>query len=134
MNRTHLERAAEALALKRGYTFFAVQDESLPHAVRSYPAAVLAPLAFHAIEGRQHGRATYDMTLRLLTLGAKLSPTQRCAALATLENDLLALFVELTADEKVIAVEELKIRSAALSLTPHGELSQTATARIITHF
>ncbi|MEG2365619.1 MAG: hypothetical protein RSB29_02570 [Alistipes sp.] len=134
MNRTHLERAVETLAAKRGYTFCAVPDDALPHAVSGYPAAALAPLALHAIEGRQHGRATYDLTLRLLCLGAKSSPTDRRTALATLEENLLSLLVELTDDPKVVAVEELKIRPTTLTFTPHGELSQTATARIITYF
>lgn len=134
MNRTHLELAAEALASKRGYAFAAVQDDALPHSVATYPVAVLAPLLLHAVEGRQHGRATYDMTLRLLCLGAKRSPAERRAAYATLEEDLLAILAELSDDAKVIAVDELSIHPAACTLTPHGELSQTATARIITSF
>ena len=33
-----------------------------------------------------------------------------------------------------MAVEALEIRPSAFTLTPHGELSQTASARIVTWF
>ena len=70
MNRTHLEGAAEALAAQQGYAFHTGPEDGMAHTVRSYPAAWLAPLELHAVEGRGHGRATYDMTLHLLSSGA----------------------------------------------------------------
>ena len=127
MNRTHLECAAERLAAERGYAFHALGQEAQPAVVRTYPAALLQPLALRSVEGRTHGRAVYDLTLRLLCKGAGLSPE-------ALEDDLLGLFSELSQDEKVIAVEALEIRPSAFTLTPHGELSQTASARIVTWF
>lgn len=134
MNRTHLERAAETLAGKRGYAFSAVRQESAPVLPRTYPAALLLPLALRSIEGHRHGRAVYDLTLRLLAQGAKLPPAARGETLAALENDLIDLMAELSEDEKVLAVEALEIRPATFTLTSHGELSQTATARILTWF
>ncbi len=134
MNRTHLERAAEKLATERGYAFHALRQEAQPTVVRTYPAALLQPLALRSVEGRVHGRAVYDLTLRLLRAGAKLDPEARGEAFAALENDLVALFSELSQDEKVIAVEALEIRPSAFTLTPHGEISQTASARIVTWF
>ena len=104
------------------------------HTVRSYPAAWLAPLELHAVEGRGHGRATYDMTLHLLSSGARLSPTERRAALARMEEQLLEIFAALSLDERVLAVEGLSVRPRAFALTPHGEISQTAAARIVTFF
>ena len=115
MNRTHLEGAAEALAAQQGYAFHTGPEDGMAHTVRSYPAAWLAPLELHAVEGRSHGRATYDMTLHLLSSGARLSPTERL-------------------DERVLAVEGLSVRPRAFALTPHGEISQTAAARIVTFF
>ena len=92
MNRTHLEGAAEALAAQQGYAFHTGPEDGMAHTVRSYPAAWLAPLELHAVEGRGHGRATYDMTLHLLSSGARLSPTERRAALARMEEPLLEIF------------------------------------------
>lgn len=134
MNRTHLEGAAEALAAQRGYAFHTGPEDGMAHTVRSYPAAWLAPLELHAVEGRGHGRATYDMTLHLLSSGARLSPAERRAALARMEEQLLEIFAALSLDERVLAVEGLSVRPRAFALTPHGEISQTAAARIVTFF
>ena len=73
MNRTHLEGAAEKLTAQRGYTFYTGPEDDMGHTVRNYPAAWLAPPELHAVEGRTHGRATYDMTLHLLRPGARIS-------------------------------------------------------------
>lgn len=134
MNRTHLEGAAEALAAEQGYAFHTGPESDMAHTLRSYPAAWLAPLELHAVEGRGHGRATYDMTLHLLSSGARLSPPQRRAALARMEEQLLEIFASLSLDERVLAVEGLSIRPRTFALTPHGEISQTAAARIVTFF
>ena len=128
MNRTHLEGAAEALAAQQGYAFHTGPEDGMAHTVRSYPAA------WHAVEGRGHGRATYDMTLHLLSSGARLSPAERRAALARMEEQLLEIFAALSLDERVLAVEGLSVRPRAFALTPHGEISQTAAARIVTFF
>ena len=85
MNRTHLEGAAEALAAQQGYAFHTGPEDGMAHTMRSYPAAWLAPLELHAVEGRGHGRATYNMTLHLLSSGARLSPAERRTALARME-------------------------------------------------
>ena len=127
MNRTHLEGAAEALAAQQGYAFHTGPEDGMAHTVRSYPAAWLAPLELHAVEGRSHGRAT-------LSSGARLSPTERRAALARMEEQLLEIFAALSLDERVLAVEGLSVRPRAFALTPHGEISQTAAARIVTFF
>lgn len=134
MNRTHLERVAEQLAIERGYAFYALRQEAQPTIVSTYPTALLQPLSLRSVEGRIHGRAVYDLTLRLLCKGAKLTPEARGEAFAALENDLLGLFSDLSQDEKVLAVEALEIHPSAFTITPHGELSQTASARIITWF
>lgn len=113
------------LAAQQGYAFHTGPEDGMAHTVRSYPAAWLAPLELHAVEGRGHGRATYDMTLHLLSSGARLSPTERRAALARMEEQLLEIFAALSLDERVLAVEGLSVRPRAFALTPHGEISQT---------
>ena len=124
MNRTHLEGAAEKLTAQRGYTFYTGPEGDMGHTVRNYPAAWLAPPELHAVEGRTHGRATYDMTLHLLRPGARISPAEQ----------VLEIFAELSLYERILAVEGLSVRPRSFSLTPHGEISQTATARIVTWF
>ena len=54
--------------------------------------------------------------------------------LARLEEQLLEIFAALSLDERVLAVEGLSVRPRAFALTPHGEISQTAAARIVTFF
>ena len=122
MNRTHLEGAAEALAAQQGYAFHTGPEDGMAHTMRSYPAAWLAPLELHAVEGRGHGRATYNMTLHLLSSGARLSPAERRTALARMEEQLLEIFAALSLDERVLAVEGLSVRPRAFALTPHGEI------------
>ena len=118
MNRTHLEGAAEALAAQQGYAFHTGPEDGMAHTMRSYPAAWLAPLELHAVEGRGHGRATYNMTLHLLSSGARLSPAERRTALARMEEQLLEIFAALSLDERVLAVEGLSVRPRAFALTP----------------
>lgn len=134
MNRTHLEGAAEKLTAQRGYTFYTGPEDDMGHTVRNYPAAWLTPPELHAVEGRTHGRATYDMTLHLLRPGARISPAERRTALAEMEAQMIEIFAELSLDERILAVEGLSVRPRSFSLTPHGEISQTATARIVTWF
>jgi len=134
MNRTHLEGAAEKLTAQRGYTFYTGPEGDMGHTVRNYPAAWLAPPELHAVEGRTHGRATYDMTLHLLRPGARISPAERRTALAEMETQMLEIFAELSLYERILAVEGLSGRPRSFSLSPHGEISQTATARIVTWF
>ena len=86
MNRTHLERAAEAIVSGLGYAFAAVPDGRAPLAVAAYPAALLAPLELRSVEGRKHGLATYGATLRLMRDGARTNPAGRREAAAALEN------------------------------------------------
>ena len=107
MNRTHLEGAAEKLTAQRGYTFYTGPEGDMGPPVRNYPAAWLAPPELHAVEGRTHGRATYDMTLHLLRPGARISPAERRTALAEMETQMLEIFAELSLYERILAVEVL---------------------------
>lgn len=134
MNRTYLEGAVQALATERGYTFHTGPESDMTHSLRSYPAAWLSPLKMSMAEGRHHGRVTYELTLHLLCSGSRLSPSQRCAAQAAMEEQLLDLFAALSLEKRVLAVAELTIEPRTFALTPHGELSQSAQARIATWF
>ena len=74
------------------------------------------------------------MPLHLLRPGARISPAERRTALAEMETQMLEIFAELSLYERILAVEGLSVRPRSFSLTPHGEISQTATARIVTWF
>ena len=86
------------------------------------------------MEGRTHGTITYNITAHALDAGAKLSPTERNARQAALEQDLLGLFSTLSEEDFVIAVERLKIKHTSQTLTASGEVAATATAEVITFF
>ncbi|MFQ7387622.1 MAG: hypothetical protein ACLRM8_08995 [Alistipes sp.] len=133
MNRTHLEGAAEALAAQQGYAFHTGPEDGMAHTMRSYPAAWLAPLELHAVEGRGHGRATYNMTLHLLSSGARLSPrSAHCAGPdgGAAARNLRGAFARRTGSRRRRAFGP----PPRFALTPHGEISQTAAARIVTFF
>ena len=88
MNRAQLETALRDIAADAGYTFCAAGDEYASRSVKAYPAAWLSPPVMHSIEGRRHGRISYDVTLHLLDKGAKLSNGQRNAKWDELESDM----------------------------------------------
>lgn len=134
MNRTYLEGAAEALAAQAGYAFYAGPESDMGHVVRSYPAAWLSPLSLNAVEGRRHGQATYEMTLLLMRSGARLSPAERRAELAQTETHALGIFGALSLYERVLSIEQLAVQPSTCALTPHGEIAQRVTARIVTSF
>ena len=134
MNRTLLEQAIAGLADELGYACTIGGNESMQSTVVRYPAARLLPLRLHRIEGRKHGRIVYEATLHLLRLGMKQPLEVRAQLLARLENDLLELFARLSDHPQVIAVEQLGITPSQARFTSHGEVAQTAQARIITFF
>ncbi len=134
MNHTHLERSVCRLAAELGYRAATGANAAMQSALPPFPAAWLSPVELHEIEGRRHGRIVYNVVLRLMRSGMKSPHTDRAAVWARLEEDLLELFSRLSDEEQVIAVEGLTITPAAGTLTSRGELSQTATARIVTFF
>ncbi|HIW52342.1 MAG TPA: hypothetical protein H9919_02865 [Candidatus Alistipes excrementipullorum] len=134
MNRAQLETALRDIAADAGYSFRAAGDEYASRSVKAYPAAWLSPPVMHSIEGRRHGRISYDVTLHLLDKGAKLSLEQRNAKWDELESDALAIFTALSEKECVIAVENLEMTPRSSALTNHGVISQTVTARVTTCF
>lgn len=134
MNRTHLERAIGQRATTLGYGFRCADIAYLPHELPPFPAAWLEPPLLHAIEGRTRGRITYDLTLHLLRDGARLGDRERLAVWASLEEDMLAVFTSLSAEQTVVGVEALTIRPRTYALTTRGEISQSAQARVVTWF
>lgn len=134
MNRTYLTRAIRELAGVYGYTIHIDTDDRTPREIVLLPAAWLPPIRLKEVEGRLHGRATYGVELRLLHPGAKLSSERRNEVWSQTELQLFDLFTQLSTDPKVIAVENLTVQPGSGAYTPHGEISQTAKADVITCF
>ena len=134
MNRTYLTSAIRQLVSEQGYTLQTDTDDRTRQEITQLPAAYLLPVQLREVEGRLHGRLTYGVELRLLHPGAKLSSEQRNEIWSRTELQLVDLFTQLSADPKVIAVENLSIESESGKYTSHGEISQTAKADVVTHF
>lgn len=134
MNHTYLINAIESIATADGYSFYSDSEERMSEQIKSYPAVWLQPPKFLQMEGRKHGKVTYDVTLHAMDAGAKLSPAERKQTWSRLEEELIGMFSKLSDTERVIAVEKLKIQHSSLSLTTHGEVAATATAEVVTFF
>ena len=134
MNHTYLINAIESIATADGYSFYSDSEERMSEQIKSYPAVWLQPPKFQQMEGRKHGKVTYDVTLHAMDAGAKLSPAEREQTWSRLEDDLVEMFSKLSDTIRVISVEELKIRRTSSTLTTHGEVAATATAEVVTFF
>ena len=133
MNQSHLSGVLRAALGRRGYTVYAGSDDRLPQTVAADPAAWLSPMKLLSSEGRSHGVAVYEATVRLLRHGHRLSPDAEQAERCRMEEELLAVFTELSGDEGVVAVERLSVRPETCSRTD-GRVVMTAGAQIVTHF
>lgn len=134
MNRKHLVESVGRIATAHGYNFFSSNPTHLPAMVRSYPAMWLSPPQFVKMEGRNHGKMTYEVKLHALTTGAKMPSAEYNSTWSKLEEDLIGLFSSLSQEPKIIAVENLKITAGSHTLTSHGTIEATATAEVVTFF
>ena len=134
MNRTLLCRAIEGLVMRCGYDFRQHDRSYYPSSLSHYPAAFLSTPKFVAIEGRKHGRITYNISLIVARQAGKLSPTERNELYAQMEQQLLELFVELSKEGLVAVVDNLTISPYAEAVDPHGAIALEAQANIETIF
>lgn len=134
MKCAHLIRALETIASKSGYKFHSGKQEILTQSVKEYPAAWLTTPYLRKVEGRKRGRVSYDITLHLMKLAPKLTPTQQSKLLGTMEQQLLTMFQDLTLDNSIVTIDDIRVKSNTFSLTNHGEISQSATATVILIF
>ena len=89
---------------------------------------------FSSLEGRKHGRITYNVSLIVAQQGAKLSPTERNELYAEMEQQLLEIFVELSKEGLVAVVDNLTISPCAEAVDHHGAVAMEARAEIETIF
>ncbi len=134
MTRVYLAQLLRDLITAHGYTFFSAPDEYMASEIDRYPAAWLTPPRLKEIEGRRHGKQTYEIQLHLLQPGLRLTHGERTQKLDEMEQTLLEIFTELTEDPKVICAEQLSIRPRTCAFTNHGEISQSAAAEVVVWF
>jgi hypothetical protein len=134
MNRTLLCRAIEGLVTRCGYDFHQHDKSHYPSTLSRYPAAFLSTPKFVAIEGRKHGRITYNISLIVAQQGAKLAPADRNDIYARMEEQLVDIFVELSKEGLVALVDNLTISPSAEAVDHHGAIALEARADIETIF
>lgn len=134
MNRALLCSAIERLASSSGYNFQLDNEGRYPTTLCRYPAAFMTQPKFVSLEGRQHGRITYEVTLRLAQTGAKLAPSERNAMLSRMESEAMELFIDLSREKSVAVVDKLTISTLPEVVDAHGALAIEAKAQITTIF
>lgn len=133
MNRALLCSAIEGLVSKCGYNFQLSDETYYPTTVCRYPVAFMSQPKFSSLEGRKHGRITYEVSVTFAQNGAKLSPERQNASLAEMEELAMNIFIELSKSELVATIEELTINPHGVVDT-HGAIAVVAKAHVVTIF
>ena len=134
MNRAILSSAIEGLVSNYGYDFNRNESSYYPTSVCRYPAAFMSEPEFVSIDGRKHGRITYEISLHLAQQGAKLAPSERSTLLDEMEQQMLDIFTELSQEECVAVVERLQISPTQPAIDNHGALAIVGKAEVVTIF
>lgn len=133
MNRTSLESALRTRAEEAALLFRSAPEQRIT-TLNRLPALWLVPPKLIEIEGRNHGRATYETTLHLLRPAARLCDEERSLLLEAMEQEMLDLLGALSEEAGIVAVEELTLTPRFGAFTPQGEAALTAHCHIITCF
>lgn len=124
----------EQAATAKGYTFYSDVEELARSTVKILPAVWLSPPKFSSVEGRKHGKITYEVTLHAMCDGVKCASAARNQSWTQMEEELVEIFSLLSHNEKVATVRELTIRNTTNTLACCGEVVATATAQVVTLF
>ena len=134
MNLSLLVDALRDIVAAKGYEFHSASPEHISSLVRSYPAALLPQPEFREMEGRNHGKITYRLTLYLMVAGVKIRPDDVTGTVDALENDALEIFSELSSDQYVAAVLDLTMTPMQRPMTSHGDVSLAVGADVVCVF
>lgn len=134
MNRKTILEAAEQAATAQGYTFYTDSDERMRSTVKRLPAVWLTPPKFISMQGRRHGRITYEVTMHAMCDGWKYSPEQRNQSWTRMEEDLVEMFSRISLCDKVAAIDDLTIYFNGNTASAPGEVAATAKAKVVTLF
>ncbi len=130
----YLTNSIEKAARAKGYEFASAAKEYLPSQVATLPAAFMLPPEFRAIEGRKSGKITYRITLYLLAKGAHIAPAKREQLLEKLENDAFGIFSRLSAEQRVLAVEDMTLAPLSKPLTSRGDVAIKGEGNVVVSF
>ena len=130
MNRKKLISAVQAICGSMGYEFRALDSSALSSGCQQMPAAVLIQPKFQSIEGRNHGRITYQTTLYLFKSGSRLSPAEQTELLAQMEEEMWEIFSKLSENKSVALVDKLQMEHSMHSMLGRGEIGLKANAEV----
>ncbi len=134
MNLKAIKEAFAEATNSFGYPFHYGDIAALPQTVRSFPAVWLELPRVLEVDGREHGRVTYQVRMHLLRGVDRNAAQQAEAALQQMEREVLELFSELSYAKQIIAVERLTVQPRYFGVSGKGDLAMTGEARIITWF
>lgn len=129
-----MKKAFSEAAGRYGYPFYCGDIAALPKDVRSFPAAWLELPRVQEVDGREHGRITYQVRLHLLRGVERHAPQQAGQVLQQMEREMLELFAGLSRAVEIIAVERLTVQPRYFGVSGKGDLAMTGDARVITWF
>ena len=133
MNRALLCGAMEGLVSEYGYDFTLHDKSYYPTTISRYPAAFMSQPEFSSIEGRNHGRITYKISLTLARQAAKLTPAERNEVFNRMEEEMSKIFLELSQSDFVAVVKNLTIKTLD-GIDAHGAVATEAQAYVETIF
>lgn len=133
MNRALLCGAMEGLVSEYGYDFTLHDKSYYPTTISRYPAAFMSQPEFSSIEGRNHGRITYNISLTLARQAAKLTPAERNEVFNRMEEEMSKIFLELSQSDFVAVVKNLTIKTLD-GIDAHGAVAAEAQAYVETIF
>lgn len=130
MNRKKLISAVQAICSSMGYEFRVLDSAALSTGCQQMPAAALIQPKFYFIEGRNHGRIAYQITLYLFDRGSRLSAEELNEKIAQMEDDMLEIFFQLSENKSVALVDKLQMEHALHLALGRGEIGLKATAEV----
>jgi len=134
MNLKAIKEAFSEAVGRYAYPFHCGDIAALPKEVKSFPAAWLELPRVQEVDGRRHGRITYQVRLHLLRGVERLDAAEAEGALRQMEREILEVFSGLSQKTEIIAVEKLTVQPRYFGVSGKGDLAITGDARVITWF
>lgn len=134
MNLKAIKAAFSEAVGRYAYPFHCGDIAALPKDVKSFPAAWLELPRVQEVDGREHGRITYQVRLHLLRGVERNGAQQAGEVLQQMEREMLEVFSGLSRAIEIIAVEKLTMQPRYFGVSGKGDLAITGDARVITWF
>ncbi len=134
MNLKAIKTAFSEAVGRYAYPFHCGDITALPKEVKSFPAAWLELPRVQEVDGRKHGRITYQVRLHLLRGVERHDAQQAKEVLQQMEREILEVFSGLSQKTEIIAVERLTVQPRYFGVSGKGDLAITGDARVISWF